>query len=218
MKVLVLGATGRTGRLVVDEALTMGHEVRVLVRPKAGQRWPGVTPAGRSGWPGCVQAVEGDVLDESAVQRAVEGQDAVVQCVGGQTPWVPQTLERAAMRHIVMAMKHSGTRRLLVVSAMGSGQNAKQAPWWYRWLVVPTFLRGVIKDKDAMELIVRSSGLDWVIALAPFLTDGAKTGKVKVLANGETGSEITRADLARWMVEQLESQVYVGQAVVMVNS
>jgi uncharacterized protein YbjT (DUF2867 family) len=217
MKVLVLGATGRTGGLVVDYALARGYEVRVLVRPTAGRRWAGVTPGSRSEWPDGVQVVKGDVLDSSAVQRAVEGQDAVVQCVGGQTPWVPQTMEREAMRYIVAAMKASGARRLVVLSAMGSGRNAKQAPWWYRWLVVPTFLRGVIKDKNAMEIIVRGSGLDWVLALAPFLTDGPKTGRLKVLEKGETGSEVRRADLAAWMVEQLESRAYVGQAVVMVT-
>jgi uncharacterized protein YbjT (DUF2867 family) len=206
-----------TGRLVVHDALAKGHDVRILVRPTAGPRWAGVNPGSRSNWPDGVHVVRGDVLDVSAVQRAVEDQDAVVQCVGGQTPWVPQTLERESMRHIVAAMKKSGAKRLVVLSAMGSGQNAKQAPWWYRWLVVPTFLRGVIKDKDAMEVIVRGSGLDWVLALAPFLTDDPKTGRVKVLKRGETGFEITRADLAAWMVEQLESRTYVGQAVVMVT-
>jgi NAD(P)H-binding len=68
-----------------------------------------------------------------------------------------------------------------------------------------------------MEVIVRGSGLDWVIARAPILTDEAGTGRVKVLRKGEKGRVITRTDLAAWLVDQLESRIYVGQAVAMEN-
>jgi putative NADH-flavin reductase len=206
MKVLVLGANGRAGGLVVEHAVANGHEVSLLVRR-----------AGHSYSPG-VRVIEGDALNARDVQRAMDGQDAVVECIGGTAPWQYQTLEREVMRNIVAAMKESGARRLLVVSAMGVGESAKQSPWWYWWLVVPTFLRGITADKNAMEAIVRGSELDWVIARAPILTDGAETGRVKVLRKGETGRAITRADLAGWLVEQLESRIYVGQAAVMVNS
>ena len=151
------------------------------------------------------------------VLRAVNCQNAVVECIGGTAPWKYQTLEREAMRNIVTAMQKSEARWLLVVSAMGVSESARQSPWWYRWLVVPTFLRGIIADKSAMEAVVRASGLDWVVVRAPILTDGAKSGKVRVLRNSEVGHAVTRADLAVWLVEQLESRVHVGQAVV-VNS
>jgi putative NADH-flavin reductase len=154
----------------------------------------------------------GDVL------RAMHLQDAVVKCIGGTAPWKNQTLERDVMRNIVAAMEKSGTRRLLVVSAMGVGVSKRQSPWWYRYLMVPTFLRGSTADKTAMETIVRDSELDWIIARPPVLTNGAATGKVHVLGKSEIGHTITRADLAVWPVEQLDSKVYVGQAVVMVNS
>lgn len=68
-----------------------------------------------------------------------------------------------------------------------------------------------------MEAVVRGSGLDWVIARAPILTDGAGTGRVKVLKKNEKGREITRVDLAAWLVEQLEGRIYVGQSVAPVN-
>jgi putative NADH-flavin reductase len=206
MKVLVLGANGRTGGLVVSRALTQGHEVTVLVRKS--NRFYG------SG----VRVIEGDALDAEDVLRAMDRQDAVVESIGGTAPWKYQTLEREAMQNIVTAMRKAMARRLLVVSAMGVGESAKQSPWWYRWLVVPTFLRGITADKNAMEAVVRGSGIDWVIARAPILTDAAETGKVKVPKNSELGRAITRADLAVWLVEQLESRVYVGRAVVTVNS
>ncbi|WP_263384460.1 NAD(P)-dependent oxidoreductase [Granulicella arctica] len=205
MKVLVLGANGRTGALVVAHAIANDHEVSVLVRRVGRSYGPGV----------CV--IEGDALNQKDVLRAMERQDAVVECIGGMAPWQHQTLERDVMRNIVAAMKQSGTRRLLVVSALGVAESRKQCLWWYRWLVVPTFLRGITRDKKDMEAIVRQSGLDWVIARAPILTDKAETGRIKVLKKSEKGRAITRVDLAAWLVEQLEIRIYIGQAVAMVN-
>ncbi|WP_158800545.1 NAD(P)-dependent oxidoreductase [Pedobacter sp. L105] len=206
MKVLLLGANGRTGRLVMNQAIAMGHDVSVLVRH-----------VGLS-FPIGVRVIPGDALDAERVQYAMHLQDAVIVCIGGNAPWMNQTLEREAMQNIVSAMKKSVTGLLLVVSAMGVAESAKQSPWWYRYLLVPTFLRGITADKTAMEAIVRESGLDWIISRPPVLTDGNVTGEVRVLVKGEVGHMITRADLAMWLVEQLESRVYVGQAVVVVNS
>ena len=206
MKVLVLGANGRTGALVVAYAVANDHDVSVLVRR-----------AGRSYGPG-VRVIEGDALNAKDMLRAMQREDAVVECIGGTAPWRYQTLERDVMRNIVSAMKETRAARLLVVSALGVAESKKQCHWWYRWLVVPTFLRGITRDKRAMEAIVRGSGLDWVIARAPILTDGVETGRVKVLRKNEKGRAITREDLAAWLVEQLESRIYLRQAVVMVNS
>jgi len=206
MKVLVLGAKGKTGSLVVNQAVEKGYEVSVLVR-SAGLSYP----AG-------VRAITGDALKAEDVLQAMDQQDAVVECIGGTAPWKAQTLERDAMRNIVAAMEKSGARRLIVVSAMGVADSAKQSPWWFRYLMVPTFLRGSTADKAAMEDIVRGSKLDWVIARPPILKDGAATGKVRVIGERETGHAITRADLAVWLVEQLKTSTYVGQAVVMVNN
>jgi putative NADH-flavin reductase len=205
MKVLVLGANGKTGRLVVDRAVEQGHEVSLLVRD--------ASRFSRTG----VRVIEGNALNAGDVLRAMNLQDAVVECIGGTTPWKKQTLERDAMRNIVAAMEKSGSRRLLVVSAMGVAESAKQSPWWYRFLMVPTFLRGSTADKTAMEAIVRSSRLDWVIVRPPVLTEGAATNKAHTLEKNEIGHTISRADLAAWLVAQLERNVYVGQAVVVAN-
>ena len=205
MKVLVFGANGKTGRLVVARAVAKGHEVSVLVRHPGSAAQPGI------------RVITGDALQPDDVLGAMAGQDAVVDCIGGTKPWKSQTLERNAMQNIVKAMKTSGAKRLVVVSAMGVGDSKKQSPWWYRNLMLPTFLRGSTADKAAMEAIVQSSGLDWIIARPPILKDGPATGKVQVLNQSETGHGITRADLAVWLVGQLANETYVGQAVVVVN-
>lgn len=206
MKVLVLGANGATGRLVVDCAVAEGHEVTVLVR-HAGL-------SSRSD----VRVIYGDALNELDVKHVLKEQDAVIECIGGNAPWMNQTLERDVMQNIVDGMKASGTRLLLVISAMGVADSARHAPWWYRLFVVPTFLRGIIADKQAMEKIVRESGMDWIIARPPVLTHGTAISEVKVLGRGETGHLITRVSLANWLVAQLKSNTYLGQAVTVVNS
>ncbi len=206
MKVLVLGANGATGSLVVARAIAEGHEVTVLVRHNSLTSRPGVN------------VILGDALKAADVLRAMDKQDAVIECIGGNAPWMNQRLERDAMQNIVTAMKESKTRRLLVVSAMGVADSARNSPWWYQLFVVPTFLRGIIADKKAMEKIVRESNLDWIIARPPILTHTAAIGNVKVLEGRQTGHVITRADLAVWLVAQLERETYLQQAVVVVNS
>jgi putative NADH-flavin reductase len=165
-----------------------------------------------------VKAIVGDALKAEDMLGAMDKQNAVVECIGGTRPWKKQTLERDTMQNIVSAMKEKGARRLVVVSAMGVGESTVQSPWWYRYLMVPTFLRGSTADKTAVETIVRSSKLDWVIARPPILKDGAATGYIRVLGESETGHSITRADLAVWLVDQLADTAYVGQAVVVANS
>ena len=110
MRVLVLGANGKTGGLIVDRAVAKRHEVSVLVRNASRYSRTDVRVLG------------GDALRAEDVLRAAQLQDAVVECIGGTKPWQPQTLERTAMQNIVAAMRQSGARRLLAVSAMGVGR------------------------------------------------------------------------------------------------
>jgi uncharacterized protein YbjT (DUF2867 family) len=184
MKVLVFGASGKTGGLVMKRALAMGHEVTVLVRDASKFNVLGVN------------VVAGDATKHDDVLRAVKGQDAVIDTIGGTTPYKTTQLESTSVRNMIEAMKAEGVRRLIVVSMMGLGESREQAPAWYRYLLMTTFLRGSTEDKGAMEELVKASGLDYVIARPPILKDGAATGSVKVLGTGETGHAITRADLA----------------------
>ena len=206
MKVLVFGASGKTGGLVVERALAMGHEVSVLVRDASKFKIAGVN------------VIAGDAMKTDDVLRAVRGQDAVIDTIGGTTPYKATQLESTSVRNMIDAMKAKGVRRLIVVSMTGLGESREQAPAWYGYLLMTTFLRGSTKDKAAMEDEVRASGLDYVIARPPILKDDAATGSVKVLGMGEVGHAITRAELANFLVDQLGSDGYVGQAVTVVNT
>jgi uncharacterized protein YbjT (DUF2867 family) len=205
MKVVVFGATGKTGGLVVDRALAQGHEVTVLARD------PG--KFFKSG----VRVLTGDATKAADVLEAVRGQDAVIESIGGTTPWKATQLETTSVRNIVAAMQSERVPRLIVVSMMGIGESRAQAPFWYKHLLMPTFLHGSTADKTNMEQAVKSSGLDYIIARPPILKDGPPTGTVTILGGSEIGHSINRADLAEFLVTQIGSAENVSRAVTVVN-
>jgi uncharacterized protein YbjT (DUF2867 family) len=211
MKVLVLGASGKTGSLVVRSALAEKHDVTVLVRDAARFKLEGEEAAH------AVHVVVGEATDPDDVRRAVQGQTAAIDVIGGSTPYKQTRLETTAVHNLIGAMRHEGAKRLIAVSMMGIGDSWPQAPLWYRYLLMPTFLRGSSKDKIALEREVSQSGLDYVIARPPVLTDGSPFGSVKVLTGNVMGHSITRADLANFLVEQLKSDTYLRRAVTVVN-
>jgi len=207
MKVIVFGASGRTGSLVVARAVAAGHTVTAFVHHREEFRGAGN-----------VRVIEGDVLDPAAVSAALAGQDAVLDCIGGTTPYKQTELERNAAGAILQGMRQHGVRRLIAISMMGVGDSKKQAPFWYEYLMMPTFLRGATPDKEAMEAEVRASGIDFVLVRPPLLTDSPATGDVKVIGGDAVAHKITRADLADFMVKQISSDAYLGQAVTVVNT
>ena len=168
MNVLVLGASGKTGGLVVDAALAKGYTVTVLVRDPAKFTKPGV------------RVLTGDATKAEDVMQAMRGQQAVIDSIGGTTPYKATTLESTAAKNVIDAMRAEGVRRLLVTSMMGIGTSRAQAPFWYKFLLMPTFLHGSTQDKTLMESAVSGSGLDYVIARPPILKDGPAAGRVTV--------------------------------------
>ena len=204
MKVVVFGAAGGVGRELVGQALAKGHAVTAFVHSRADD-----LPAG-------ARQVEGDVLDPDAVRGAVAGQDAVLDAIGGSTPWKRTGLEPDAARNIVEAMRAHGVRRLVVTSAMGVGDSGEFVASLYEYVLVPTFLRGTIKDKTQMEEdLALASDLEWVVVRPAGLTNGEATGNVRTYEPGgdETAHKIARADVAAFMLEQLTGDGHLRHAV-----
>ena len=210
MKVVVFGAGGKTGELIVDRAIRAGHTVTAFVHDAEKFEQPETTAH--------ANLAIGDVNDPRMVSAAVKGQDAVIDAIGGKTPYKDTDLERKAAATILAAMEEHSVRRLIAISMLGIGDSKQQAPFWYAHLMQPTFLRGATKDKEAMEAEVRASGVDFVLVRPPLLTDGEATGSTTVIEGDTTGHKITRADLAQFIVNQLEDGAYLHQAVTVVNS
>ena len=204
MNVIVFGAAGKTGSLVVEKLRAAGHAVTVFTRGGA-EHGDGV------------RVMKGDAGDMDAVQRAVMNQDAVIDTIGGKTPYKHTDLETAAARNILAGMQAAGAKRFIVVSALGAGDSMGQAPLWYQYLLIPIFLRGSTQDKTNMEAAVRASGVPFVIVRPPMLTDKPATGSIRIVPPGQKAKTITRADLAQFLVEQLDTDANIGKSVVVAN-
>ena len=132
------------------------------------------------------------MLDAAAVDVAVAGQDAVIDALGGKTPWKVTTMETSAAHNIVGAMRRNGVRRLLKISVVGAGESVKNAGFFNEHVLMRTFLRGLLVDKAGMEAEIEGSNLDWTLVRPPMLTDREKTGVSRVLSTkgGEKAHKI----------------------------
>jgi uncharacterized protein YbjT (DUF2867 family) len=207
MKVLVLGATGGTGRLIVHDALEKGHSVVALVRSKAR------TPD----FPGA-DLIEGDACDEGALMRALKGCDAVVSSLGtGVSPFSEVSVLTEATRALLPAMARSGVRRLICISALGVGDSRGHGGFVFDRLFQPLLLRHAYKDKGRQEAAIRASSLDWVIVRPAMLTNDPARGSVRAIVDlaGVNGGKVARADVAQFVVEQLAKDTWLKQTPVL---
>jgi uncharacterized protein YbjT (DUF2867 family) len=204
MKILVLGATGGTGRLIVREAVARGHGVVALVRSKANA-------TGLAG----AELIEGDGRDEAALTRAIAGCDAVISSLGtGISPFREVTLLSTATRALVSVMMRQKINRLVCITGMGAGDSRGHGGLLYDWLFLPLLLRKVYADKDRQEDAIRASTLDWVIVRPTVLNDEPARGHIQALTDlsGVHGGKISRADVADFVVQQLTADTWLRKA------
>ena len=203
MKLLIFGATGPTGRELVAQALEQKHDITVFARKPEG------LPAG-------VRAVQGDAMREPlAVAEALQGQEAVLSALGTGKVMFPNRLQQRSLGNIVPAMESAGVRRLVVMSAFGVGDTARDASIVQR-LLYATVLSMVFADKARGEERVRASTLDWTIVYPTVLTDGPRTGQYRIgeRIEGIVGlPTISRADVAQFMLAELANRAYVRRGV-----
>lgn len=204
MRVVVFGASGRTGRHLVRQALEGGHEVTAFVRDPArlGMDHPRL------------RIVSGDVMDAARVEEAVAGSEAVLSALG-HTKASTKDIQTAGTENIVAAMKKHGVRRILSLTGAGV-RDPKDQPKLSDKIIVFLLERlqgDVLRDAVVHAEVIKESGLDWIIVRGPMLTDGPHTGAYRVGYVGKnSGSKASRADVADFMLAQLSSNEYLGQA------
>jgi len=210
MQVLVVGATGGTGRQVVEQALQLGHFVTAFVRDPAKLliQHPNLT------------VLTGDVLKPETVLPAVRRQDVVI-CSLGSRPGQKDQAVAEGTRNLVVAMHQAGVQKLFVVSSLGVGTSYEEASLPSK-LIIKTLLSGVIAEKEKQEQTVRESGLDWVIVRPTSLTNGPITGHYRI---GEhlpfsrfDFPRISRADVAAFLLHQLEKDTYQQKAITLTGA
>ena len=199
MKVLVIGATGGTGRHVVRRLLEGGDWVRAFARNPVDLE---VTHAR-------LEVLQGDARDGTAVDRAVLGVDAVIVAFGPRST-KRGDIQEALARNLVAAMRARGVKRLINLSAAGAGDSARTSGWMIS-LVRHTLYRHVYADKDRGEAILLGADLDYVNVRPAQVLDGPARGPVRAsLDRREVDGKVTRDDLAGFMIEQLRSDRWLG--------
>ena len=199
MRVIIFGATGKTGQHATRQALSEGHEATAFGRS-----------VGKLSVESGLTLSQGDVFEAETVSDAVAGHDAAIVCLGSANLKDRSTLTRGT-EHIVHAIDRHGVGRLVVVSAAGVGDSWSQVPWSSK-LMFRTMLRNVLADHRTQEDVVRASTADWTIVRAAVLSDKLDRRTVNASNTNRTG-RIHRAALAGFLVSQLDDGSYNRQTI-----
>ena len=204
-RVLIVGATGGTGRQLVAQALERGYAVTALVRDPA--RLPIEHPQ--------LTVAQGDVLDPASVDAAMRGQDAVVSALGHGRYFHPTRILSNGTRNILHAMEAHGVSRLVCETSLGIGDGAFRMGLYYTLFVIPVILPFYFWDKTLQERVIAENNLEWVIVRPGVLTHGARRGSSRHgarVGNFFLTVRISRADVADFMLNQLASDTYLRTA------
>jgi putative NADH-flavin reductase len=189
----------------MTQALERGYAVTALVRDPS--RLPIVHPR--------LTVIHGDVLDADSVDAAMRGQDGVLSALGHHRYFYPTRVLSEGTRNILRAMETHGVPRLVCETSLGLGDSAGRMGLYYTLFVIPVILPFYFWDKIRQERIIARSSAEWVIARPGMLTNGEKRGGTR--QGSHVGSllwtvRISRADVADFMLNQLESDRYLRAA------
>ncbi|XP_033127241.1 flavin reductase (NADPH)-like [Anneissia japonica] len=214
LKVVVLGATGKTGSQVVDEALIRGHHVVAIVR----------NPSKITQKHANLKVVSGNVMSAEFLAQQFQEQDVVISCIGTNTPTLFKvTLYTDTMRSILEAMRTAGVKRLATVTAWGTKYDPKDhGPFWMEWLL-NTFLIGrILTNMSEMEDMImacaqQNDDIKYTVVRPPGLKDAPMTDKLIIAEERnvlhQTPYFISRADVARFILDSLEGDQWHNKAV-----
>jgi uncharacterized protein YbjT (DUF2867 family) len=201
MKILVFGASGLTGGIVVDSALKRGDQVIVLTRDasKFSHRLPNL------------QVMQGSASSMQDIENALEGVDAVIHClgIGGKGEGASTTVVSDSVKATLDAMKKKGVRRIVCMSNVGAGTSGT---WFYNRVVLPVFLRWlkpIIEDKNRMEASLKSSSVDWVSVRLPNIVSGPSK-RIRASQDGKgIGISITAESTADFLLQQVSENIWL---------
>jgi len=203
MKLLIIGASRGIGRQLLEQAVQGGHVVTAMAR-HVDQ-----LPRQHEG----LRVMAGDILEPQQVRQAVAGQEAVCLTIGIGVTWKPVTVFSQGTENVLAAMAEHGVRRLVCVTGIGAGDSKGHGGFLYDRIFKPLLLKTIYEDKDRQEALIKASDTDWTIVRPGFLTTGPLTGNYRVLTDlrGVTAGNISRADVAHFILQELSSHRYLSQ-------
>jgi putative NADH-flavin reductase len=197
VKLFVIGATGRTGQEIVQQALARNHHVTAFVRSPEN-----ITLQNER-----LTVLKGNAMDENQLFRAVQNHDAVVSTLGPREVFKPSSMLHDSAVATTRAMNRAGVKRLVVLSA------AAHFPGFLNG-IASFIMRNHMRDSRAMEAIVQATGLDWTIARPPRLTqEDYATYRSRENAAPRMGFSVSRKAVAAFMLEAIEQKKHFHQIV-----
>jgi len=195
MKLLIFGATGGTGRQLVEQGLAKNYDIAAFVRNPAAI----TTSSDR------LTVVKGDLSDYASIKSAMTGCDAVVSALGNKTGMAMRhanTIISDGLKNILRAMRETNVRRLIFITSFGVSETI----FLPEKLFIRTFLKNIFADIPLQESLIRESGLSWTIVRPARLVDGPRTGRYKK-GDGTMhiglSSRIARADVADFILNSI---------------
>jgi uncharacterized protein YbjT (DUF2867 family) len=210
MKLLIFGATGGTGKLVVAQALATGNDVVAYVRNPSKL---GISDEH-------LEVVRGELSDQAAIENAMQGVDAVISTLGPRARQKGMPITQG-IQNIITAMQGQGVRRLVITSTLSATDpdDALNARAKRMVALVKRMMHTAYDEIVHVAEVVRASDTDWTILRLSLLNNKPKSGNVKVgrVDKGEVGTAISRADLADFILKAVVDGSYIRQSPAITN-
>lgn len=206
MKLVIFGANGKLGSLLVEQALEKGHQVIAYIRRSGAvlKDHPRL------------KVIVGNLNETLKMSDAITGADACISALGGKSliKRTPEVVE--GIDNIVNIMKKEGVHRFIYLSSIGAGESRNMLSPVARILVADIILRAPLADHNANEQRIARSNLLWTVVRPCNLTDGPFTNDYKhgiSKSRVEASAKISRANVAAFMLEQASDETYINKCV-----
>ena len=211
MNILILGSTGRTGRLLLTEALKRGHKVNVLVSHKSRLTVK----------PELVSAFEGTPLNKYTLAESMQGCEAILSTLNisrtSDFPWAKLRTSRdflsVSMKNILTVTEEQKVNRIIITTAWGVAETKKDIPFWFRLLISYSNIRYPYRDHEVQEELLTHSELNYTVIRPVGLTDQNNKKKIQVSLDNTPKPTLTisRLHVAEFMLDVLEGNLYNRQ-------
>lgn len=211
MNILLLGATGRTGKLLLKEAIKRGHFVHALVRDKGR-----IQLSSNS-----IKVFEGTPTDRDVLMEAMKDCGAVISCLNisrrSDFPWArlrtPKDFLAETIQNVIDLAPSVKLDRVIVISASGVGDSRAEIPGWFAWFIAHSNLGPAYDGHEQQEKLLKASSLKWTAVRPTGLINSEKKKDIIVSFKGQPKPKLTisRLNVARFIMEILEEEKYIGK-------
>lgn len=216
MKILLLGATGRTGKCIIEEAIKRGHSISAIARnPEKLKDYK-------------VDITQGTPYDYATVEEAIKGCDAVITTLNvsrkSDSPWAslaaPKDMISKSAANAIKAMEKAGIKRFVALSAIGAGRSWKTAPGILKFIVSMSNLRFAFRDHGRQEEILENSNAGYTICRAPMLSAEINNTGAVATPEGQRPANryLSRNSAAEFFIRIIENGEHIRETVSLANS